>query len=84
MEKFSIYLYMKLSDCPKNQELKVILVNILDEKFKLRLYEIGFYQGSKIKVLKTSALKQTLLVKVLDSCFALKLDIAQNIEVDYD
>ena len=75
---------MKLNDCQKNKKLNVISINEIDQKLKLRLYEIGFYPSAEIKVLNISFLKHTILVQVLDSCFAIKSSIAKNIEVEYD
>ena len=74
---------MKLKDCQKHASLRIISVDILDEKLKLRLYEIGLFKGSTIQLLNSSFLKKTMLVQVLDSCFAVKSNIADNIEVEY-
>ena len=74
---------MTMYDCNKKQECYIKELNIVDEKLKLRLYEIGFFVGSKITVLNKSFLNKTLLVHVLDSCFAIKADVAKLIEVDY-
>ena len=74
---------MTIKNCEKNRICEIIAVNVLDDKLKLRLYEIGFFPYSQIQVLNISALKKTLLVKVLDSCFALKSYIAECIEVKY-
>ena len=74
---------MSLFDCEKNKLCKIVSVNIQDEKLKLRLYEIGFFSNSQIKVLNKSYLKSTILVSVLDSCFAIKADVAKLIEVEY-
>ncbi len=75
---------MKLQDCKKNENLKIVTINIDDDKLKLRLYEIGFFPSSKIKILNTSSVKNTMLVQVLDSCFAIKREVASRIEVEYD
>ena len=72
---------MSIYDCNKNEEYFIKQVNINDDKLKLRLYEIGFFVGSKIKVLNKSFLNKTLLVYVLDSCFAIKGEVAKLIEV---
>lgn len=74
---------MLLSNCEKNKNCKIIAINLNDSKLKLRLYEIGFFPSSKIKVLAISCLKKTLLVQVLDSCFAIKKNMAEFIEVEY-
>ena len=74
---------MSLQCCKKNKLCEVISVNILDDKLKLRLYEIGFFPSSKIKILNMSHLKKTMLVQVLDSCFIIKSEMAEQIEVKY-
>ena len=74
---------MMLNECEKGKNLRVLAVNIHDKKLKLRLYEIGFFRSANTEVLATSFLKKTLLVKVLDSCFAIKSDVASKIEVEY-
>ena len=74
---------MNLKNCKKNTFFKVISVNVNDKRMKLRLYEIGFFPSSIVQVLNISALKKTMLVQVLDSCFAIKSSIAENIEVEY-
>ena len=74
---------MKLKDCPKHILLRIISVDISDAKLKLRLYEIGMFKGSIIQLLNSSFLKKTMLVQVLDSCFAVKSNVADNIEVEY-
>lgn len=75
---------MKLYTCSQNQNLKTISIDVIDNKLKLRLYEIGIYPTAKIKVLNKSFLKKTILIQVLDSCFAIKSSIAKLIEVEYD
>lgn len=74
---------MTLKNCEINKDCIVKSININDAKVKLHLYEIGFFVSSKIKVLKKSFLKKTLLVAVLDSCFAIKSNMAEYIEVEY-
>ena len=79
----SIYFCMILNDCDKGKSLRVLSINIDDKKLKLRLYEIGIFESSNIEILATSFFKKTLLLKVLDSCFAIKSDVASKIEVEY-
>lgn len=75
---------MTIYDCKQSDVCIITKLNINDTKLKLRLYEIGFYVGSKIKVLNKSFLNKTLLVNVLDSCFAIKGEVAKLIEVKYE
>lgn len=75
---------MKLNECVLNANCRVINIDMEDKKLKLRLQEIGFFRGSIIKVLKKSSLRKTLLVKVLNSCFAIKLSMALKIQVEYE
>lgn len=74
---------MELKNCKKGDKLKVVCINCDDKKLKLRLCEIGFFNGSVISVLEVSALKNTLLIHVLDSCFCIKSKMAESIEVEY-
>lgn len=75
---------MTLDECVLNANCKVINIDIADLKLKYRLQEIGFFRGSELRVLKKSGLKKTLLIKTLDSCFAIKLDMASQIQVEYE
>ena len=81
MQYFGIYFGMTLDKCLKNLVVFVKNINTDDYKLKLRLCELGFFTGSKIKVLNISSLKKTLLVQVLDSCFTIKSKTAELIEV---
>lgn len=75
---------MTLNKANKNTFCRVVNCNTSDYGLKLRLYELGFFVGSKIKILNQSLGNKTLLVQVLDSCFAIKSDIAGQIEVEYE
>ena len=72
---------MTMYDCKKNKQYIIKQVNVEDDKLKTRLYEIGFFVDSQIQIVNQSFLKKTLLVYVLDSCFAIKGEIAKLIEV---
>lgn len=74
---------MTLVECDLNRNCEIISVNIEDEKLKIRLMEIGFFISNIVSVSKRSVLKRTMLVDVLDSCFAIKSDMAKLIEVEY-
>lgn len=74
---------MNLYECEKNKLCKIISVNIDDNKTKLRLYEVGFFEDGEVKVLNRTFARKTMLVSVLDSCFVIKSDVAKNIEVKY-
>mgnify|MGYP003292246689 CR=1 FL=1 len=75
---------MTLNQAKKNTLCCVVDCNTSDQSLKLRLYEIGFFVGAKVKILSYSLGRKTLLVKVLDSCFAIKNNIASVIEVKYE
>lgn len=75
---------MTLKEVKKDTACIITRLNFIDTKLKLRLFEIGFFTGSKIKLLNFSPFRKTLLVQVLDSCFAIKNDIASHIEVKYE
>ena len=75
---------MTLVECEKNKTVKIAELLEMDFKLKVRLCEIGFFVGSKVKVLKCSKTQKTMLVQVLDSCFVIKRDIAKFIKVEYE
>lgn len=75
---------MTLNDCEVNKNCKIVKLNIIDTKIKLRLYEIGFFKNSQIILLNKSFLKNTFLVYLLDSCFTIKREMAECIEVEYE
>lgn len=74
---------MTLLNCDLDRKCCIVLVNVEDEKLRVRLMEIGFYLSGIVTVIKRSILKKTILVEVLDSCFAIKSDMAKFIEVEY-
>lgn len=73
---------MVLSSCKKSEKCIIKSLNFKDKKLQLHLAEIGFFVGNHIEVLKFSSLKKTMLIKVLNSCFAIKTVMADNIEVE--
>lgn len=73
---------MTLYELRVNDIATVVSLNILDKKLNIRLQELGLYIGSKVKILKTSPLKQTLLIQIFNSAFALKSEVAKQIEVN--
>lgn len=74
---------MTLNECKKNKMCIVVNICCDNHKLRLRLCEIGFFKHSKIKVLNRSFMNKTLLVNTLDSCFAIKSNVAKLIEVEY-
>lgn len=73
---------MNLLDAKINQEVIIKNLNILDKKFKTRLQELGLYNGSKVAILNFSPLRQTILLRIFNSAFALKSEIAKQVEVE--
>ena len=74
---------MNLSNVKLNTKCVIKSVNIKDEKYKLRLMELGIIEGCEILVNRRSIFKKTLLVIFSNSCFTLKENLAQEIEVEY-
>ena len=73
---------MRLNELQINQEAIIKEILVEDKNLNLRLQELGLYKKSKIKILFYSPLKQTLLIKIFNSAFALKLNIASKILVE--
>lgn len=74
---------MNLFEAKQNTECVIKLVKIEEFKTKIRLMELGVFEGVKIMVKKKSVLKKTLLVAFNYSCFTLKDEYAKKIEVEY-
>ena len=74
---------MTLNDVKLNTECIIKQVEVIDEKTKIRLMELGLVEGSVVKVNRKSILKKTLLIIFNFSCFTLKDNLARKIMVDY-
>lgn len=72
---------MNLVDVNLNEDAIITKINIKDKKYSTRLQELGLYEGSKIMLLNFSPLKQTYLIKIFNSVFAIKKEILKQIEV---
>ena len=73
---------MNLCDVKLDKLYIVKRVAVQDEKTKIRLMELGLVSGVEIVVKKKSALKETLLVVFNHSCFTMKSNVGQEIEVE--
>ncbi len=73
---------MSLNNVKLNTPCIIKEINV-EEKTKLRLMELGLINGAVITVKNKSVLKHTLLVAFNYSCFTLKDNLAQLIEVNY-
>ena len=73
---------MLLIDAKMNTNLIVKSINSLDTD-KLRLIELGLYEGVNVLVKNKSIFKKNLLIFFNHSCFVIGVDLAKNIEVEY-
>lgn len=71
-----------LDELKINASAIIIDVVIEDHKLQKRINELGFFAGEKVKILKKSTLKKTLLVEIMHSIFAIKKNIAHCILVN--
>lgn len=69
-----------LCEIELNKEYEVVKL-IAQEPTLSRLISMGFAKGSKVKLLKSSARKQTFQYKIEDSEIALRLEEAKHIYV---
>ena len=74
---------MNLNEIKLNTNSVVTAVNIKDEQTRIRLMELGIFEGTIIRVVKKSTFKKTLLVVFNSTCFTLKDNLAKEIEVKY-
>lgn len=76
-----IMLCMDLSKAKLNKSYIVTGVEIVDTKINLRIRELGVYIGAVVEVKKFSPLKKTMLIRIFNSLFAIKTNIAKKIFV---
>ena len=71
---------MKL--CELSSGNSCLIVNIYAEpKLKRRLYELGFLPNSTIELLNVSPMSRAYLIRINNSIFAIRKDIANKIQV---
>lgn len=73
---------MFLSESKLNTNLVVKKIKA-EQADKLRLMELGLYDGVNILVKHKSLMKKDLLIFFNNSCFVIGVDLAKNIEVEY-
>ena len=74
---------MRLSQVKLNTKSIIKEMNLSNEEIKFRLMELGLVEGCEINVVKRSIMKKTLLIVFCSSCFTLKSNLADEIEVEY-
>lgn len=74
---------MNLNQVKINAKCVVKNVIIDDYKTKLRLLELGLINGQNVVVKHKSVLKKTLLIAFNSSCFTIKSNLAEKVEVEY-
>ena len=60
---------------------RYILNPIISQKNKMRLFEFGFFKGQKIKLIKKSFLKKTLLIELMNNILSIRSEIAMYVMV---
>lgn len=72
-----------LSDVKKGSTVKLIgFKELVNQKIKRRLLELGFLQNSIIKIDQISFLNEVLLVEINGYLISLRKDIAKNMIVE--
>ena len=73
---------VSLCDCKVGQ---VYIIEQIEEslllKTRIRLFEFGFLKGQKIKLIKKSIFKKTLLVELMNNVLSLRSDVAMFVLV---
>lgn len=70
----------RLSEIEKRCVAKIVGISG-DVHLRRRLYELGFVEGEKVKILSVSPLKNSFLVSVKNYCLALRKNILNNVVV---
>ena len=74
---------MNLLDVRTNKVCVIKHVNIESEITKLRIMELGIFDGVKVEIKRKSLLKKTLLISYNSCCFTISNLLAKQIEVCY-
>lgn len=74
---------MDLTQAKLSTNVKIKNIEIKDEKIRLRLKELGLFEGVLLKVKKRSLNKKTFLIHFNNTCFTLSGNLAKEIEVEY-
>lgn len=53
----------------------------IDIKTKTRLYELGFFKGEKIRVLKKSLMGGTILVEIMNNVLSIRKEEALCVQI---
>ena len=74
---------INLNVCRINKQYKIVVIEQgLDIKHRQRMLELGFVKGVKIKVVKKSLLKKTLLVEIHSYTLSIRSEIAEFVKVE--
>lgn len=57
------------------------ILSLISDKNRIRLLELGFIKGKKVKVITKSLLKKTLLIEISGYTLSLRKDIADLVVV---
>ena len=74
---------MTLNDVKLNTDCIISHIELDDYSTKIRLMELGLTSGMKIKVVRKSVGKKTLLISFNASCFTIKDNLAKGVIVNY-
>ena len=74
---------MSLNEVKLNTDCVIKEINVQDEKTKIRLMELGLFEGCVVQVNRKSIFKKTLLIIFNSTCFTLKDNLAKEIVVNY-
>lgn len=78
--KFAFLNPIKLTKLDK--DCTAIIRTIADKEYYNQLIQLGFIEGSKIRMIHKSLAEQTLCVEVNQTQFALSRNVAESIDID--
>ena len=70
-----------LCEVKEKQEREIEEISGQSFQIERRLYELGFMPGKKVKILKKSFSKNTILVELENYCLALRCSVADYVRV---
>lgn len=72
---------ISLNKCKKNKRYIISYIEISNLSIARRLTELGFIEGTSVKIIQFSALKKTLLIEIEGYILSLRASVAEMIKV---
>jgi ferrous iron transport protein A len=72
---------VKLTELKKHSVANIVSLKNIDKTFLSRLFDLGIYEGAKVKIVNILRLNRLYLIEIDDVELALRKEDAERIEV---